>query len=129
MENLTINEKGELFLGAEPLGFNEKYAGYYPGVFFACTCMTDAGYAAAGNDENGNPVLFRSVLGHEWTQTPLISRPEDGYIPAEGKVLSMRYDNALNRIYIDCDNGTTVMIPDCRKCIRILPTESSDLDQ
>ena len=120
VQAIYADPEGNLFIQGQFFDFNRKYKDSYPGIHFTCSIHTGDGYAAAGYAGDGHPVLFRSVLGNEWTETPLISGEEDGYKKAEGTITAIDYDSASRRLFLISDHNELIIIPNCRKCIRII---------
>ncbi|MCR5208737.1 MAG: hypothetical protein K6C99_00830 [Lachnospiraceae bacterium] len=117
---IYADPEGRLFIQGQFFDFNSKYKDSYPETHFTCGIRAGDGYAAAGMAADGHPVLFRSVLGNEWTETPLISGEEDGYKKAEGTIIAIDYDSASRRLFLISDHNELIIIPNCRKCIRII---------
>ena len=117
---IFTDPEGRLFIQGQFFDFNSKYKESYPEIYFTCGIRIGEGYAAAGRAADGHPVLFRSVLGNEWTETPLISGEEDGYKKAEGTIIAIDYESASERLFLISDHNELIIIPTCRRCIRII---------
>ncbi len=103
-----------------PVDFNGMYAGYYPSCHFTALVATKVDFAAAGTGADGLPYVFRSLRGGVWDQVALIGKtPMDGMVQARGRVNAMLFEPVTAQIFLLCDNGELVTLPDCPKCVRI----------
>ena len=105
----------------EEMKFNEIYQGYYPTCSFTALECFDQGFFAAGlSEEDGYPYVFGSLLGGVWDQLNLIGKsPISDYVRVTGKVNGILCDENTNQVFLLCDNGELVTLPDCPKCVRI----------
>ena len=104
----------------QPVNFNEMYAGYYEPCFFTALIGTRQDFVAAGMQENGLPCVYRSLYGGVWDQTMLAGgNPVTGIIRASGKINGMVYEPLSNQVFMYCDNGELITLPDCPKCVKI----------
>lgn len=104
----------------QPVLFNENYAGYYPACTFTSIVATDVDFVAAGNGEDGLPYVYRSLMGGVWDSANLMAGSAlNGFVRAAGKINQMLYDHQTRQIFLLCDNGELVTMPDCPKCVRI----------
>lgn len=104
----------------QPVLFNENYAGYYPACTFTSIVATDVDFVAAGNGEDGLPYVYRSLMGGVWESANLMAGSAlNGFVRASGKINQMLYDHQTRQIFLLCDNGELVTMPDCPKCVRV----------
>lgn len=104
----------------QPVLFNENYAGYYPACMFTSITATDVDFVAAGNGEDGLPYVYRSLMGGVWESANLMAGSAlNGFVRASGKINQMLYDHQTRQIFLLCDNGELVTMPDCPKCVRV----------
>lgn len=104
----------------QPVLFNENYAGYYPACMFTSIAATDVDFVAAGNGEDGLPYVYRSLMGGVWESANLMAGSAlNGFVRASGKINQMLYDHQTRQIFLLCDNGELVTMPDCPKCVRV----------
>ena len=120
---LALDEAGGLWRydsGWQPVDFNGLYSGYYTSCRFTALCATDKDFVAAGISEDGMPAAYRSLLGGVWDKISLMAvSPVNGCIQVFGCPVALLWDNDTRQLFMLCDNGTLVTIPDCPKCIRI----------
>lgn len=130
---LALTADGELMLSCaggawENVEFCRKYAGYYASCRFTAVAAGNGQFYAGGTDADGAPHLFTSLMGGVWEETQLIDVTAGGR-RAGGKILRILYEEAENQIYLICENGELVTVPDCPRCIRICRvTEETVLD-
>lgn len=104
----------------QPVSFNENYAGYYPACTFTAIAATDVDFVAVGNGEDGLPYVYRSLMGGVWESANLmVGSTLNGFVRASGKINQMLYDHQTRQIFLLCDNGELVTMPDCPKCVRV----------
>lgn len=120
---LALDEAGGLWRydsGWQPVDFNGLYGGYYPSCRFTDLCATDKDFVAAGISENGMPAAYRSLLGGVWDQISLMAvSPVSGCVQVLGCPVALLWDKDTHQLFMVCDSGMLVTIPDCPKCIRI----------
>lgn len=118
-QNAGKDENGA-FAHWDPVDFNGLYAGYYTPCHFTALVGTNVDFAAAGTGADGLPYVFRSLRGGVWDQVALIGKtPMDGMVQARGRVNAMLFEPATEQIFLLCDSGELVTLPDCPKCVRI----------
>lgn len=106
--------------GWQPVNFNENYAGYYEACDFTALACTTKDFVVAGLGKDGLPYVYRSLLGGVWDQISLTGgNPVSGWIRADGRINGILYQELTNQIFLYCDNGQLVTLPDCPKCVRI----------
>lgn len=104
----------------QPVLFNENYEGYYPACTFTSIVATDVDFVAAGNGEDGLPYVYRSLMGGVWESANLMAGSAlNGFVRVAGKINHMLYDGKTRQIFLLCDNGELVTMPDCPKCVRV----------
>lgn len=123
---IARTQQGALFKGLEgdwqPFDFNAEYGGYYPSCRF-----TKIGYLAeqfylAGVDHQGNPRLFVSLMGNVWEERNINAfHPFGGTQPACGRIVEILYEDTVQQIFLITDHGQLLVLPDCPKCVRIIP--------
>lgn len=126
---IGLDEKGCLWLAAEDcqqekkwkaIDFNNLYKGYYPMCSFTAIGATDKDFVAAGVGEDGLPCVFRSLLGGVWENVNLLCGNQlAGYQRASGKIIDILYDCITKQLFMPCENGELLIIPDCPKCAKI----------
>ncbi len=122
---LALSSDGKLYRREEgkewsTIDFNEDYKGYYPACRFTALAATEADFVAAAQAEDGLPYVFRTVRGGVWDMVNLTGGTAlSGYVRASGKVNEVLYDNVTKQVFLLCDNGELVTLPDCPKCVRI----------
>lgn len=126
---IGLDEKGSLWiltgsLSKEkewiPIEFNELYAGYYPACQFTAICATEKDFVAAGMGEDGLPYVFRSLMGGVWESADLLcGNLLMGYKRAVGKIVEILYDFNTKQLFMICENGELLTLPDCPKCAKI----------
>lgn len=119
---LGLTADGKLMLSGqdgrwENVNFCENYAGYYPACDFTAIICKEGTFYAAGIDAEGKPHLFASLMGHVWNETKLIDFHAKSQ--ASGKIVRILYDEEDDQMYLICDNGDLITVPDCVRCIRI----------
>ncbi|MEE0199479.1 MAG: rhodanese-like domain-containing protein [Muricomes sp.] len=123
--SLSLTDDGNLWKKMpesawEPVRFQETYQGYYPFCRFTHLIATDVDFVAAGLGEDGLPYVFRSIWGGVWDMVNLTGKDLlNGYVRVSGKVNEMLFDCRTKQIFLFCDNGELVTLPDCPKCIKI----------
>lgn len=120
--SLGLTAEGKLMLSGqdghwEDVDFCKNYAGYYSECRFTAIACGNGTFYAAGVDMAGRPHLFTSLMGSVWSETKLIDI--QGQRQAEGKVVCILYDKTDDQIYLLCENGDLITVPDCMRCIRI----------
>ena len=116
-EYLTAEKTGADW---NPVSFNENYAGYYPMCIFTAIAVTDVDFVAAGVAEDGQPYVYRSIMGGVWESANLMGGSKlGGFVRASGRVNQILYDSAGRQIFLLCANGELVTMPDCPKCVRV----------
>lgn len=104
----------------KPLDFNMMYQGYYPACHFTAVGTTEKDFVAAGMGKDGLPYVFRSLMGGVWESVNLICGNKlVGYQRASGRIVDILYDEKTKQIFMPCDNGELLTIPDCPKCAMI----------
>ena len=124
--------EGELFTrvagGWQPYDFNGLHEGYYPYCTFTALAQAGGAFYLAGTDKAGLPHVFLSLLGGVWEEQNLIARnPVRGEVRAEGEVVRILYDAQEKQVFLLCRGGQLVTLPDCPKCVRILPLHRPDV--
>lgn len=119
---LGLTADGELMLSGrdgrpENVNFCENYAGYYPACRFTAIACKEGTFYAAGIDMEGKPHLFASLMGRVWNETKLVDFHAKRQ--ASGKIVRILYEEDENQMYLICENGTLITVPDCVRCIRI----------
>lgn len=103
-----------------PIKFNELYAGYYPACQFTAICAAEKEFVAAGMGEDGLPYVFRSLMGGIWESVNLLcGNLLTGYKRAAGKIVEILYDLKTKQLFMLCENGELLTMPDCPKCAKI----------
>lgn len=123
---IARTESGELFKGGKEdwqlFDFNAEYRGYYPPCQF-----TKIGYLAeqfylAGVDQKGVPKLYTSLMGSVWEERNINAyHPFFGNQSAIGRIVEMLFDETVHQMFLITDQGQLLVLPDCPKCVRILP--------
>ncbi|MDR1532327.1 MAG: rhodanese-like domain-containing protein [Clostridiales bacterium] len=104
----------------EPYDFNCFYKGYYPSCAFTAVAYGGGAFYLAGGDDKGNIRLFSSAQGGVWEPRSIIARsPITGPTMPSGKVIRILADEGRRQIYLICDSGQLVTLPDCPKCAAI----------
>lgn len=104
----------------QPVRFNENYAGYYEPCYFTALACTSKDFVVAGLGKNGLPYVYRSLYGGVWDQINLTGgNPVSGWVRASGRIQGILYDHVTDQLFLYCDNGQLVTLPDCPKCVRI----------
>lgn len=125
---IGLDERGSLWLntgssdseGWKPVLFNEVYEGYYPKCCFTAVGVTDMDFIAAGIDKDGIPYVYRSLMGGVWEAVNLLCGSRlTGYKRASGKIVTILYDAKTKQLFMPCENGEMLTIPDCPKCAKI----------
>lgn len=124
--------QGQLFVRREgawqPYDFNGLHRGYYPRCTFTALARASGVFYLAGTDEKGWPHLFLSLLGGVWEERELVAKhPLKGEVRAEGEVVRILYDDREKQVFLLCWGGRLVTLPDCPKCVRILPLRRPDV--
>jgi hypothetical protein len=118
-ENANCRPDSAKSVDWQPVSFNENYAGYYPACTFISIVATDVDFVAAGNGGDGLPYVYRSLMGGVWESANLMAGSAlNGFVRASGKINQMLYDHQTRQIFLLCDNGELVTMPDCPKCVR-----------
>lgn len=101
--------------------FNREYAGYYPSCTFTALAYTGDLFYLAGLDDTGTPYVFSSLLGRVWESRNLTAKhPLHGEVRASGRVVQILYEEEQRQVFLLCDNGQLIVLPDCPKCVRIM---------
>lgn len=131
--SLGLSVSGDLMITTddqtwELFDFNAQYAGYYPSCrFTAIACCSGLFYAAAVAPD-GLPWVFSSLMGGVWGPVNLISVSVDGgNLHPTGKVLRILYDVGENQVFLICENGELVTLPDCPRCIKVKRVTTKDI--
>ena len=114
---------GALFIKQEagfvPYDFNGIYAGYYPACTFTALARAGGLFLLAGQDGDGLPHVFSSLLGGVWEERSLVARhPLLGDRRAEGRITRILWDEEKNQVFLLCGRQL-VTLPDCPRCLRI----------
>lgn len=102
-----------------PYDFNGVYAGYYPACIFTALARAGGLFLLAGQDGEGMPHVFSSLLGGVWEERSLIARhPLLGERRAQGRISRILYDEAKSQVFLLCGRQL-ITLPDCPRCLRI----------
>ncbi len=99
--------------------FNAAYAGYHPACVFTAVAYADSVLCIAGVDGEGSPRVFCSLLGDVWEERNLTMLHPGGAVRPTGRPLRILYDDVQAQVFVICDNGQLVTLPDCPKCVKI----------
>ncbi|MCD7884311.1 MAG: rhodanese-like domain-containing protein [Lachnospiraceae bacterium] len=126
---IALDEQGSLWISTGSLAekpkwrqilFNENYKGYYPSCDFTAICATGKDFVVAAMGEDGLPYVFRSMMGGVWESVNLMcGNLVMGYQRARGKILEILYETLTRQLFMLCENGELLVLPDCPKCARI----------
>lgn len=122
---LGVDDTGKAFFRRdgkwEFYDFNALHRGYYDPCRFTTAARAGGLFYLAGLDEAGAPHVFSSLLGGVWEERNLTARrPMEGEVRASGAVKRILYDDDSTQVFLICQNGQLVTLPDCPKCVRIL---------
>lgn len=114
---------GALFVKEEagfvPYDFNKMYAGYYPACTFTALARAGGLFLLAGQDGEGAPHVFSSLLGGVWEERSLVARhPLLGERRAQGRITRILYDGEKGQVFLLCGRQL-ITLPDCPRCLRI----------
>lgn len=123
---IARTEQGALFKGREedwqPFDFNAEYGGYYPSCRFTKLVYLAEQFYLAGVDHQGNPRLFVSLMGSVWEERNINAfHPFGGTQPACGRIVEILFADTVQQIFLITDQGQLLVLPDCPKCVRIIP--------
>jgi rhodanese-related sulfurtransferase len=111
----------------EQFDFNSTYAGYYPACSFTAAAYAGGVFYLAGLDRSGCPQLFSSLAGGVWEIRDLTMRhPLAGHLRPSGKVVRILYAETVEQLFLVCQHGQLVTLPDCPQCVRILHVGSGE---
>lgn len=119
---IGIDENGELWICAgeeewKPVPFNENYKGYYPYCRFTTVCAAGRSFVVGGLGEDDLPYIFRSLMGDVWESVNMMCGNRiTGYRRAEGKIVRILSDDNTRQLFVLCENGELLTLPDCPKC-------------
>lgn len=123
---IALGEDGNLYRNKgenewENLFFHENYKDFYPVCRLEHLIATNHDFVAAGfGVEDRLPYLFRSLSGGVWDMIPLkYGNPCMGYQRIRGRVTEMLFDHGKEQIFLLCENGELVTVPDCPKCMKV----------
>lgn len=121
---LVLTIDGKLFFlhknQWERYDFNRFYEGYYPACNFTAIAYTGDVFYISGVDDSARPHVFTSLMGNVWEEENLtMLHPLYGQVHTSGKILRILYDSTSEQIFLICQNGQLVTLPDCPKCVRI----------
>lgn len=126
---IGLDDRGSLWISTgsaasseewKPILFNQMYKGYYPECHFTAIGATENDYVAAGIGEDGLPYVFRSLMGGVWESINLVCGNQlSGYQRVLGRIVEILYDVKTRQLFMPCDNGELLTIPDCPKCAKI----------
>ena len=124
--SLGLSEGGALFVfhdgGWHPVEWQEFCEGKAPGgTFRDILCARDEFYAAATTSD-GAAAVSVSLRGEIWTPVHLTEQHiwSDGR-PPRGGALRLFFEPCMNQILLVCSGGDVVILPECPKCVKILP--------
>lgn len=113
----------------EEYPFNSIYEGYFPACRFTALGYLEQRYYAAGTDEGGNARVFESDGGEVWIERPLVEiDPMGGRTALPGDVIKLLYMDKPFHLILLSDAGEMAIVPDCPKCVKILPLEGHPTD-
>lgn len=126
---LARTAQGDLFKGRngawEAFDFNRAYNGYYPACAFTKLCYFADQFYLAGVDGGGISRLFVSLMGSVWEERNIHAyHPLYGTQIAQGRIVEMLYDEAVHQVFLITDQGQLLVLPDCPKCVRIIPIKA-----
>lgn len=124
---IGLDEHGDLWISTgtiddnwKPVAFNSVYKGYYPICEFTAIGATEREFLAAGKGRDGLPYVFRSLRGGVWESVTLLcGNALTGYQRASGMIVNILYDQKIKQIFMICENGELLTIPDCPKCAKL----------
>ena len=124
--SIARTRQGELFKCEngewKAFDFNEEYQGYYPYCRFSKIGYLADQFYLAGVDQNENPRLFVSLMGSVWEERNINAyHPLDGWQKPSGCIVEMLCDETTHQVFLITDQGNLLVLPDCPKCVRILP--------
>ncbi|RHR22565.1 rhodanese-like domain-containing protein [Clostridium sp. AF19-22AC] len=126
---IGLDEHGSLWMSTDseplnkewkPIDFNTIYKNFYPVCKFTAIGATEQDFVAAGTGEDGLPYVFRSLLGGVWESVNLLcGNSLIGYQRASGMIVDIIYDQKIKQLFMICENGELLTIPDCPKCAKL----------
>jgi rhodanese-related sulfurtransferase len=121
---LALDQNGGLLFSRggswEPYDFNTLHKGYEPSCFFTAIAYASGLIYIAGVDESGLPHIFASLSGEAWERLNLAMLiPGGGSIRASGRIARILHDPSGNQLFLACQNGQLVTLPDCPKCVKV----------
>ncbi|GHU79142.1 hypothetical protein FACS189462_4630 [Spirochaetia bacterium] len=121
---LAVTRDGALYRdsgsGWAEFDFNGMYGGYYAPCCFTAVASAGGVLYAAGLDSQGLPQVFCSLQGSVWEGRDLTMRyPGIPERRARGRVLRILYEETQRQVFLVCDNGELITLPDCPECVRV----------
>ncbi|MDR1642154.1 MAG: rhodanese-like domain-containing protein [Clostridiales bacterium] len=100
--------------------FNAIYKGFEPHCFFTAIACHSGLIYIAGVDDTGLPHIFASLSGQSWERLNLAMQlPGGRSIRASGRIIRILHDPSRDQLFLVCQNGELVTLPDCPKCVKI----------
>lgn len=114
--DMTIDD----FNRGYPFDFNAVYQGYYEECKFTAFAYILGAFRLAGTDKEGAVHFFSSCEGSVWEEAPLIMNTPYGISSRpKAPVIKILGEERENQLYLVCEDGEIVILPDCPKCIHI----------
>lgn len=98
--------------------FNAYYEGYYPKCRFTASASGESLDLLAGTDEFGIPHLFARTGKTIWEERNIATRFQFTKKKDYGDVKTILIEEKLYQIFLVCENGYLITIPDCSQCVR-----------
>ena len=121
--SLAVDNQGKLWkkkVHWEPINFNQLYSNYYSPSYFSEVIHCGRGFIAAGINQEGENVVYRSLLGDVWTPVNLEAQSLTGIaIKAKGVINKMLWDDSNHQLYLLHASGEITVLPDCPKCVKV----------
>lgn len=113
----------------EKYRFNEIYRDYYKPCRFTALGYFGGQFYAAGVDGENRTHLFLSLMGGVWNEQNLVATsPMGGRTELRGAAVKLLYTQSPYQVCLLTNAGQLAILPDCPKCIRILPLEDEPVD-